>query len=398
MTIATVGALACAGPEPRGEAFVETDSAGVRITDSKEPAWASGEAWTIDSTPSLDIGSAEGDEPFLLNGAESASRTADGGVLFANTGSHEVRFFDSSGRFVRSVGRRGNGPGEFGEYSFMMITPAESELLVADEMNNRVNVFGYDGAFLRTVRLEIPTGRARPNLSGARGPDWVVSSASGRHEPKPGVWSRDTVQYLRYRSDGSYLDSIVSVPAGPQWAFGVRGFMTVMSVPMTVEHAVLVDSSGLFVRASDGPEVEHWSVDGKLRSRHRWSGGEPRRAADIADRYRENWLEGADSTFRVMIDAFYRSDPVLPKLVPTHSRIAAGPDGTIWVQRYYTDWETARRWDVLDRSGRWLGTVDMPARHWLYRAGDDFALAWHRDSLDVEHVTIHRLRRPSGKR
>ena len=396
--MATVGALACARPEQRGEAFVETDSAGVRITDSKAPAWASGEAWTIDSTPSLDIGSAEGDEPFLLNGAESASRTADGGVLFANTGSHEVRFFDSSGRFVRSVGRRGNGPGEFGEYSFMMITPAESELLVADEMNNRVNVFGYDGAFLRTVRLEIPTGRARPNLSGALGPDWVVSSASGRHEPKPGVWSRDTVQYLRYRPDGSYLDSIVSVPAGPQWAFSMRGFMTVMSVPMTVEHAVLVDSSGLFVRASDGPEVEHWSVDGKLRSRHRWNGGEPRRAAEIADRYRENWLEGADSNFRVMIDAFYRSDPVLPKLVPTHSRIAAGPDGTIWVQRYYTDWETARRWDVLDRSGRWLGTVDMPARHWLYRAGDNFALAWHRDSLDVEHVTIHRLRRPSGKR
>ena len=398
MAATTVAALACAGTGQRAEAFVETDSAGVRITDTKEPAWASGEAWTIDSVPLLDIGSAEGDEPFLLNGAESALRTPDGGVLFANTGTHEVRFFDAGGRFVRSVGRRGDGPGEFGEYSFMMITPAESELLVADEMNNRVNVFGYDGTFLRTVRLEIPTGRARPSLSGAHGSDWVVSSASGRNASKSGVWWRDTVKYLRYRPDGSYLDSIVSVPAGPQWPFSFRGYMTFISVPMTVDHAVLVDSSGLFVRASDGPEVEHWTVDGKLRSRHRWNGGARRRAADIADRYQEEWLKGADSNFRAMIDAFYRSDPVLPKYVATHSRIAAGPQGTIWVQHYYTDWETARRWDVLNRSGRWLGTVDMPARHWLYYAGNDFALAWHRDSLDVEHVTIHRLRRPSEKR
>ena len=395
---ALLGTPGCKAAAPAADGFVATDSSGVTITDSKVPQWTAGQAWTVDSVPLLDIGSADGDEPYLLNGAESAWRTKDRGIVFANTGTQELRFFDSTGRFVKAVGRRGGGPGEFGQFSFMMITPTPSELLVADEMNNRVNVYDPAGSFRRTVQFAIGSGRAQPSLLGVVGADWLVKTYASSPESDAKAWQRDTIRFQRYRPDGTFQAAITSVPTQPYWRFGVRDrWMTMRSVPMTAEPSAWVDTSGLIVRTADA-EIERWSVDGKLVSRYRWAAANRRRVADVADQYRKHWLSTSDSAGRKMVDALYQSNPILPDWVATHSRIAAGPDGTLWVQHFYLDWEPARRWDVLDRRGRWLGTVAMPARHWLYRVADDQVLAWHRDSLDVEHVTVHRLRRPPGPR
>src|SRR5687768_11995460 len=89
------------------------DSAGIRIVDNRSPAWTPAQRFTIAPRPSVVIGEEEGDPPYLLSRVYAAARLPNGHIVIGNSSSSELRFFTSEGRFVKSAGRRGGGPGEF---------------------------------------------------------------------------------------------------------------------------------------------------------------------------------------------------------------------------------------------------------------------------------------------
>ena len=53
-------------------------------------------------------------------------------------------------------------------------------------------------------------------------------------------------------------------------------------------------------------------------------------------------------------------------------------------------------WRVFDRTGRWSGTVTMPARFNPMDIGSDYVLGLWRDEDDVEHVRLYRLMKPAA--
>jgi hypothetical protein len=70
----------------------------------------------------------------------------------------------------------------------------------------------------------------------------------------------------------------------------------------------------------------------------------------------------------------------------------------IWLERFRLPGDTGpRRWDVIAANGEWLGTVDVPPRFTLFRAGRDYVLGRTLDSLGVERVQRHRVRPVAGR-
>jgi len=51
------------------------------------------------------------------------------------------------------------------------------------------------------------------------------------------------------------------------------------------------------------------------------------------------------------------------------------------------------RFDVFDRSGRWLGELALPPRTRLLDVGRDYLLGVRLDDDDVPHVEVYRLHR-----
>jgi hypothetical protein len=68
-------------------------------------------------------------------------------------GNARVLVFDRTGRFVRQVGKRGGGPGEFTSPGRMAVT-SDGRLVVADEARQAFSIFGPDGGFVRSVPFE----------------------------------------------------------------------------------------------------------------------------------------------------------------------------------------------------------------------------------------------------
>ncbi len=64
-------------------------------------------------------------------------------LYVSDTQAHQVKVFDMTGRQVRTIGQRGEGPGEFNFPTYLALD--KGKLIVADTMNARVQIFRLDG-------------------------------------------------------------------------------------------------------------------------------------------------------------------------------------------------------------------------------------------------------------
>lgn len=73
----------------------------------------------------------------------------DGHKLYiVDTLSDQIHMTTLSGKFIGSLGKRGNGNGEFNKPTFMDIG-SDGKLYIADSMNHRVQILDKDGKFIR---------------------------------------------------------------------------------------------------------------------------------------------------------------------------------------------------------------------------------------------------------
>lgn len=396
--LALLAATAACGGDAAASASLVTDSAGVRIVQSEQPAWEDGEGWTVGDAPSLDIGVVEGDAAYQLNAVRSVDRLADGGILVADGGTQQVRLFGADGRHLRSMGREGGGPGEFRTLSWAGVGPADT-VLAWDGREKRLTVFAPDGSLVRAVKAQGPDG-AYPRVLGTLADGSVLSTGGMSMEFTMGE-QRDSVRYHRFGADGGAL--------GPVGRFaGMEAFVMELDGLMLQDEVVfgrnlLVRPAGNEVLAADNDryEIRFLSPDGTLRRIVRRP-HEPLRAtpADV-DAYfdaRETDLHGLPSdqaaSFRAL-RAKQREELPRRETFPAFSDARTDAEGNLWVEQYARPGDEQPRWDVFDPQGRWLGTVDTPPGLKIHDIGADWILGVQKDELDVEHVRMYPLRKPA---
>ena len=108
LLLLVLATAACGSAEARSTVAVR-DSAGVRIVEEHAPSAESG-VYQVGEEPSVQVGVAEGAPEYQLSGVRGIVRLADGGIVVANGLSHELRWYDAGGRFVRAAGRKGAAP------------------------------------------------------------------------------------------------------------------------------------------------------------------------------------------------------------------------------------------------------------------------------------------------
>ncbi len=122
---------------------------------AREPGYRFVDSW---GDPGGAQGSLEDPIGIVLAGEE---------IFVSDSGNHRIQVFDRDGRFLRTFGERGSGPGQLdrpmhidareGELYVaeldrpMHIDAREGELYVAEYLNDRVQVFSLAGEPLRTV-------------------------------------------------------------------------------------------------------------------------------------------------------------------------------------------------------------------------------------------------------
>jgi hypothetical protein len=394
---ATIGLAACFNVACDRQAATPRhfviDSAGVAISQNTAPQWTDGDAWTIDTVPHLEIGAsnAPGHDLYEVTGV---ARLSDGRIAVVNSGSSEVRIFSRDGDLLQSLGKAGEGPGEFRSLRRLILLPGDS-LLVVDPSLNRITVFAGDGSLVRTAPIEAPpTGSIPAPLARLRDgtlvafPPFTFGSESG------GVSRivQDTVPLLHYDAGGRFIGELGRFPGSEYFTFidpsAILGGPRIWGRSTHLAAA----GGGFVVGHADAFSFSIHEADGSLSRIVR--AHLPNRAvtrADI-DRFREPDPEagpGSSDLFNRVLDAL-----PLPSHFPAYAGIRVDAEDNIWVRRYaWPEGESGEEWHIFDPEGRWLGAIMMPAGFSLERVTTDEVLGIFRDDVDVEHLRAYRLKR-----
>lgn len=103
------------------------------------------------------VGMIDGPPEYLLGGSPAFTVGPDGSLFVADIRG-DLRSYDPDGRFVRTLARQGEGPGEV-TYVVGMDVSVDGRLAVLDFGNGRVSVFSADGDLVRDIRLRPSAGR-----------------------------------------------------------------------------------------------------------------------------------------------------------------------------------------------------------------------------------------------
>ena len=385
--------VACAGPgsfDGAGDEFAPN-----RIVEPVSPEQR------LSLLEELRIGSAldgdEGEQHSQVIGVE----IGPGGEIYSLSGrDNDVRVFSAAGDFLRSWGRRGEGPGDFQRPHDLAV--ARDTVAITD--GDRVHFFDLGGNFLNAVWPGGQTGRYSVATILSTDLGWVV----GLGLPLvPGARREPTVpQEVRYLdpASGALSEAIITYDREPDMVEMSSGGSVTPAFARFVDHGV--DREGN-VYLSDGMdyEVSVYSAEGVLRRTVRMDVEPVPVTDDMLDEVRRTAIE------RCRLPARRRLcerpggylDTGLPAVlananrqVPAFSRFLVAPDGHLLIRRVDLVWDQAeegdpRPYDLISPDGRFLGRVEIPAdfRPLILRDGRVFGTV--SDELGVPYIVKYRL-------
>jgi hypothetical protein len=258
--------LACDRGAPPAT-FVTIDSAGIRIVTNSAPLWKAGEAWTVESTSVLVIHGNRPDSTPQLEQVVGAFRRSDGVMVVGDRGTSSIKYFDETGRLVRTVGRKGKGPGEFEYLAWVKACGADS-VFAYDITNRYVTVFSGEGQDSRRFTMQTPEGGSPFEVSCNRQGTMVLS---GWGDLRPIVEPvRRPVPVTLTRTDGSVGIQLGTFP-GTEMAPRVGG-----GSPRRLGRWLRLGSGThlAWVAPNETSEMRAYGLDGTLRMLVRTPGAE----------------------------------------------------------------------------------------------------------------------------
>lgn len=392
LLVALSAIAACGGGDGRNGGAIVRDSAGVRIVESSGSGRETGAAWAVAAEPSVRIGGRDG-EAYELFRASSAVRQSDGTIVVANGGTGELRFYDAGGEHLRSVGRSGEGPGEFEDLQRVWLLPGDS-LLAYDFFPARLSVFSPGGEFVRAMHVRDPGGRqvivrgpfSDGSLLVASAPIWGAPGAD------PGI-VRDSVPYYRADAHGAIADTLGWFAATETFRFATDDGWRLTGVPFARIPVVAVGEDRFHYGPADEYEIRTYDATGRLERIVRMP--DQRRAVTDADieRFRTERLELAEREgTRASMERLLGQLPFRDRL-PPYDALLVDAAAHLWVADYRTDPAAPRTWRVFSPMGAFLGALELPSRLVPLQIGDDFILGRWTDELDIEEIGLYPLDR-----
>jgi hypothetical protein len=316
-----------------------------------------------------------------------------------------LRVYNRDGVYQATIGRRGEGPGEYTQPDGLAVL-SDGRLVLRDPRLGRLTVYAADGTLVDT--WSVPAG--------------FFAGIPVYRDTADVVWSfvllepdlMDMVIGLaRLESDGTVRDTVVAPTfryEPPTLVARAENAVVINQVPFFPRELWTVSHMGYFVAGVSTSYA--FTLDRP---------GSPLRVERVVEPVPVAPAEGRQARARVTASlrrtapGWTWDGPDVPTQKPAYQALHVGTDGRVWVQTteaaverpnedhdpndpgsFPTRWEEPIAFDVFEPDGRYLGRVEIPDGFAAFPEpvfGTDHVLAVMRDELDVERVVRFRIER-----
>lgn len=307
---------------------------------------------------------------------------SNGNAIVADAGETTVRLLGANGATIRSIGRKGAGPGEYTMPTAIIPLPGDTTLLL-DRNARRYILLGPAGniATTRAFPLELGEGAAA-------------------------ITAADAAGNLFFQGDAPVVNGVPTRSAPiARWRRNATQFDTVAQLNLN-----LSVSKAIPIPVPDNPEAEFRSIERpRFGANDNWLAARSGRVAIIhAEPYRVEWVErdgrrtlGQPQPYSPIPVTLADKKSLEPNGPPFHRLYAANKssfvDGSaivddvdnIWVQRSGSRRDAQLRWDVFDAKGNLAGFVQIPVNTSVVAVNRTHVYLLRRDGNDEYWLERH---------
>lgn len=356
-------------------------------------------AWRLDPQPTVRIAATTADGTLQFATAMWATRMPSGEIVIADGTDATLRIAGANGRVTRSLGRKGQGPGEFTMLTWVGACGGDT-LYAWDMATTRVSVFHAVNGFAR--QFEVPVGNGWSAACSADG-QVAVMSRPDRQGPAPADFSgttatggtyevrRMTANLLRVNADGSDLAAIPGVVWGEFIAGRMGRGMAALPRPLGATSVYAFAGDRLVVASTDSGRVTVYDHSGTLAASFVVPAVKGAPSAAQYERALAPSIAMVPPSRHEMLIAFAKSVP-LPERLPALSRVFADSAGIIWVVNS-PDGDPVTRLTAHQATGQVVGTLEIPFAIALFEVGTDYVLGRTENADGEQEVVSYRFRR-----
>jgi len=330
------------------------------------------------------------------------SESPEGLIVVVDGRERRLHIFDSFGKHLARVGRHGGGPAEFEIISgigFLADT-----IYVIDFGNRRTSLLSRDGQELARVRYE-PDGPVR-STTGLRAafPEVLLrdSTALGKARAPREAVQRGTITHepvLRMTRSGKVVDTVVWTKThanAPMRGAGGSSIAqpfedaTLIAISPRIGRSILVERRAATSSSARRFSVASISPAGDTLFNRSYEYAPQRLTTDMLQKAIAPLLEAGRK-------AGYAESEILaavkkPSFLPPVSRVVAGADGSVWLERSASGSAMARWW-ILKRDGSLAGSVDMPGHLKILFARENRVWTVDAETFELPVVIKYEIRR-----
>lgn len=346
--------------------------------------------WTVGAAPVLEIDT-ETDPMASLGDVNGVARLPDGSIVVADRPNSALKFFDAGGKFVRTVGKEGSGPGEFG-YLATMLRCGDS-LFVNDITTRKTMVFSASGEFVRQFEILGDTVGQQPYHSACSADGVFISNGwdMNRSQPtKPGR-GRGIVPYWTSTATGEVRNRLGQHAWSDRWLTPDGS----SPLPLGRDPVVAASRSHFYIGTADSFHINVYALDGAPQAPIQKSGATRATTAADIERYKmldtlgKNRTESAQEVRRWSMLEF-------PAMLPAYTDFVVDSDDNLWVRAFPPADGGAVEWSVFSPDGAEIAHIALPQDFAVYEIGRDWVLGALADfATGLKRVQVLALTRGS---
>lgn len=315
-----------------------------------------------------------------------------------------IKVFSPAGRLVRTIGRKGEGPGEFMALDNMGWVG--DTLYVSDGRLGRVSLFGTDGRYLRSLSSNWMTATDSTTLTvrvhrlradGTAIVEPLVPTpliADGTVKARSLLTMDTTGHVLNHVAELSLRNMLLVVPAGPGILSGPQPFgdAPLFAIAPSGDYIAILDRTAAGSPDSSTMRFTKITPQGDTALTR----AIPYEPIPFQEQLVDSVIDARAAVVAGEFGSLRKAREVLthmayrPAFFPPASGVVVAGEDRIFIRREALPGAKVL-WDVLSGDGVHLGSVLLPLSAQVFRANDEKLWTTERDEMDVTYVVRYRI-------